>query len=135
MRVRKLDRGSVAVELVLLAPVLVALALFVVLSGRSGEASRQVQHAADHGARAASQASLSRSEAAGTAAARADLEGSGLGCLAVDVRVETSKFAELKTVTAHVSCTINHSGLSLLRIRPRTIRAESTEVVDLYRAD
>ena len=44
------DRGSATVELVLIAPVLVVLALFVVLAGRSGEALRQVQHAADHGA-------------------------------------------------------------------------------------
>src|SRR4051794_35132473 len=48
------DRGSVTVELVILAPVLVILMLFVVFVGRASGATEQIRHAADEGARAAS---------------------------------------------------------------------------------
>ena len=56
----KTERGSLTVELVLLAPVLMAMVLFGVHAGRLGEAKIQVQHAADQGARAGSQASESK---------------------------------------------------------------------------
>ena len=48
------DRGSMSVEAVLLAPVLVMFVLFVVHLGRLGAAQTRLIAAADHAARAAS---------------------------------------------------------------------------------
>lgn len=129
------DRGSATVELVLIAPVLVVLALFVVLAGRSGEALRQVQHAADHGARAASQAPLDDRESTGRNATLEDLRISGRTCRDEAVSVELTKLGRLDAVKVSVSCRIDHAGLALLGMAPRRVTAESVEVVDFYRAD
>lgn len=61
------ERGSATLELVALAPALLALVLFMVAAGRIGSAKSQVQEAARDGARAAS---LARSLDAATTAAR-----------------------------------------------------------------
>ena len=45
----KREEGSVTVELVLLAPILMTLMLFVVYAGRGAEVLTQIQHAADQG--------------------------------------------------------------------------------------
>lgn len=127
-------RGSATVELVLVAPVLMVLALFVVTAGRSGEALRQVQHAADNGARAASQASSARREAAGLDAALDDLRATGRACVDHSVRVESVKIGRLDAVKVSVSCQVNHAGLRLLGLSPRRVTAESTESIDVYRA-
>src|ERR1700712_794834 len=74
------DPGSVVVELVVLAPVLVALMLFVVFVGRAGGAVEQVRHAADQGARAASLVSRASMPGAASAAASGDLTANGSNC-------------------------------------------------------
>lgn len=132
---RRHDSGSVSVELVLMTPVLMVLVLFVVLSGRSGEALVQVQHAADQGARAASQASLSGRRNAGVRAALDDLHGSGIGCQDTEVSVDLLRIGKLHAVNVKVSCAIDHNGLELLKLSRRRVAADSTEVVDYYRAD
>ncbi len=129
------DRGSATVELVLIAPVLVVLALFVVLAGRSGEALRQVQHAADHGARAASRAPLDDRESTGRDATLEDLRTSGRTCRDQVVSVELTKLGRLDAVKVSVSCRIDHAGLAMLGMSPRRVSAESVEVIDFYRAD
>jgi len=126
--------GSATVELVLVTPVLMVLALFVVLSGRSGEALRQVQHAADHGARAASQASATKREAVGLAAAGRDLGSTGRACVDQSIQVERAKIGRFDAVKVSVSCGVEHSGLQLLGLSARRVTAESIEVIDVYRA-
>jgi Flp pilus assembly protein TadG len=135
MSAPKADRGSVSVELVLLTPLLVVLALFVVLSGRSGESLRQVQHAADEGARVASQASLSHRETAGAVAARTDLIESGVACKRERISVARVNLGRLDGVRVDVSCEIDHAGLSILKLHGQRISAQSIEVIDYYRAD
>jgi Flp pilus assembly protein TadG len=129
------NRGSAAVELVLVAPILMVLALFVVTAGRSGEAQRQVQHAADNGARAASQAAAVRREAAGQAAALADLRSNGRSCIDQSVQVMSMKIGRLNAVKVSVSCRIDHAGLRLLGLSERRVNAESVESIDVYRAE
>lgn len=129
------DRGSASVELVLLTPLLVALALFVVLSGRSGESLRQIQHAADQGARAASQAGNYRRKSAGESAARRDIVESGLSCKNIQVGVEPVALRRFSGVRVEVSCEVEHSGLSILKIHNRRVSAHSIEIVDYYRAE
>ena len=74
------DRGSVTVELVILAPVLLVLMLFVVFVGRASGATEQVRHAADEGARAASLVSRGSMWDAATAAVHSDLSTNGANC-------------------------------------------------------
>ena len=66
------QRGSMTVEFVLLAPLLLVLVLFLVLAGRVVEAHGQVDGAARDAARAAS---IARSPAAADQAVGADVNG------------------------------------------------------------
>ena len=134
---RKLRResGSVAMELVLLTPVLVVLLLFVVFAGRAGEGMSELRHAADQGARAASQASRSRMERVARAAVLTDLRSSGLSCVDPLVSLSTSNFPEGSFVTVSVTCHVSEEGLGLLRAGRRTMRATSTEIIDRFRSD
>lgn len=127
-------RGSATVELVLVTPILMVLALFVATAGRSGEALRQVQHAADNGARAASQASARNRESAGHAAAVDDLRANGRSCADQSIQVINVRIGRLDAVKVLVSCRVNHAGLRLLGLSSRRVEAESTEPIDFYRA-
>jgi Flp pilus assembly protein TadG len=70
------QRGSMAVEFVLLAPLLLGLMLFLVLAGRVVEAHGQVDGAARDAARAASVArSLGQAQAAADQAVQKDVRG------------------------------------------------------------
>ena len=127
--------GSASVELVLLAPVLMILVLLIVVAGRSGEALQQVKHAADQGARAASVAEQSRRIARGSTAALQDLQKNGVSCMSSRVDVQNLVHNSFRSVAVTVSCTVNHSGLSLLRLGSREVTARSVEVLDVYRAN
>lgn len=131
---RRIGVGSAALELVLLTPVLVTLLLFVVFAGRSGEGLSELRHAADQGARAASQASRYRMSVAARNAVLADLRSSGLSCTnpAVALSVGTGTAS---SVTVTVTCRVSDRGLGLLRVGQRTIRASSTEIIDRFRTD
>ena len=73
---RRAERGSLTVEFVLLAPLLIVLMLFLVLAGRVVEAHGQVDGAARDAARAASLArSLGQADADAKAAVNADING------------------------------------------------------------
>lgn len=129
------NRGSAAMELVLLTPALVVLLLFIVFAGRAGEGMSELRHAADQGARAASQASRSRMDHAARTAVIADLETSGLSCIEPMIALRTSTTSSGTSVTVSVSCRISDSGIRLLRIGPRMIRASSTEIIDRFRSE
>lgn len=127
--------GSASVEIALLAPVLMILVLLIVVAGRSGEALQQVKHAADQGARAASVAEQSRRVVRGTTAALQDLQKNGVSCMSSRVDVKNLVHNSFRSVAVTVSCTVNHSGLSLLRLGSREVTARSVEVLDVYRAN
>jgi Flp pilus assembly protein TadG len=127
--------GSASVEIALLAPVLMILVLLIVVAGRSGEALQQVKHAADQGARAASVAEQSRRVVRGTTAALQDLQKNGVSCMSSRVDVQNLVHNSFRSVAVTVSCTVNHSGLSLLRLGSREVTARSVEVLDVYRAN
>lgn len=127
------DRGSAAVELVLLTPLLVALLLFVVHVGRAGVGLTAVRHAADQGARAASLVSTARMHDAAQRAVMDDLVRRDASCESSSVHVHTSVVGSSTWVTVRVSCTTSTDGLSLLGAGTTTIEASSTEIVDRYR--
>ena len=131
----KCERGSATVETVILAPVLLALALFVVYAGRSTQAMAQIRHAADQGARAASMVRQERMPEIGRQAVLADLRENGNPCSNVLVNVDINNDAPTKTVLVEIECEITRVGLQLLSLNRRTIEAKSIEVIDVWRVD
>jgi len=134
MKICRRESGSASVELVLLTPVLMFLVLLVVLAGRSGEVLLQVKHAADQGARAASISAISRQTVEGRDAALNDLAAIGVSCNNPRVSVEPQQIGPTRFVKVVVECEVNHKGLDLLGVGTKTVRAESVEVLDTYRA-
>lgn len=133
------DDGNAALELVILAPVLLGLLGLVIAAGRTTIAQGSVDAAARDAAR---QASISLTPAAaqgtGQASARAALQQDGLDCAPV-VLVDTSQFAtppgEPATVTATVSCTVSLSSLALPGLPGSArLQASFTSPLDIYRS-
>lgn len=131
----KFERGSATVETVILAPVLLALVLFVVYAGRSTQAMAQIRHAADQGARAASMVREERMPEVGRQAVFADLSNNGNPCSNVLVNVAIDNDSSMRTVLVEIECEIAHRGLQLLSLSRRTIEAKSIEVIDVWRVD
>lgn len=127
--------GSVAVELVLLTPVVVVLILFVVFCGRTTRAQSLVRDAAAAGSRAASlrqQPAAARADA--MAAVASSLAGHRSTCPSPVVAVDTSALRPGGQVAVRVTCTASLSDLALLGVPgSRTFTASSVEVVDLRR--
>ncbi|WP_323187299.1 MULTISPECIES: TadE/TadG family type IV pilus assembly protein [unclassified Streptomyces] len=130
------DRGSAAVELVLVAPLLVLVMLVVVAVGLLVDARLVVSDAAHQAARAAS---LARTDtvARGSAdrAASQALREAGAACTQPRVRLATGHLAPGATVTAHVSCTADLGRLTGTGL-PGRVQVEGTaySVVDTYRS-
>jgi Flp pilus assembly protein TadG len=133
------ESGSAALELVVLAPVLLALLGLVIAAGRTSIAQGSVDAAARDAAR---QASLALSPAAalqdGQASARAALARDGLDCTSLSVFVDTSQFGrpvgQPASVRALVSCTVPLSDLALPGLPgSSTLRGEFSSPLDDYR--
>lgn len=129
------DRGSVAVEVAVLAPALVALMLLVVFAGRVSYADGEVRRAAAEAARAAS---LRQSPEAAVAAAQdtatSNLADSGFVCDELTTTVDTSQLVAGGQVSVSVRCVADMSDVTLLGVPgTRTFESRSVEVVDRYR--
>lgn len=129
------DRGSASLELVLMAPVLIVLLLFVVLVGRLGQARTDVDRAARDAARAASIARTSdAAHDSAAAAARATLADGGVACRSMTIELDAAAFAPDGAVHATVGCSVDLADLSLLGVPgSRTIKATFTQPVDAFR--
>lgn len=118
-------------EVVLLAPVLVVVLMFVTAAGRLVETSIAVRGAAESGARAASQVSSTRMSEVGTATALSHI--SGLATChrpRVSVVHETGHGPARVKVTA--SCTVSRLGVLSLIPTPQVITRASSEVIDVF---
>lgn len=129
------ERGSAAVELVLLVPMLVLILLLVVALGRFASARGLVDEAAHQAARAAS---LTRSapaaEQAAYQAAHAALDGAGVTCTSLAVTVDTGGFAPGGRVRVAVSCTVSLAEMSALGLPGhRTLEGKASSILDEYR--
>lgn len=130
--------GSATLELVVLAPALLALVLLVVAAGRVAAAGAQVDGAARDASRAAS---LERTATAARAAARdtaaASLAGQRLTCRSMTVRVTGSFAAPPGTpaaVRTSVGCTVALGDVALPGLPGvKTLTADYTSVLDTYR--
>ena len=129
----KNDRGSLTVEMVILAPMLMFMVLFGVHVGRLSEAKVQVQHAADQGARAGSLAAKSKMVSAATVAAENDLKLAGVSCAKVSVEVGLVTTSLTNAVRVQVDCDVRIDGTELLGLLPDRVHASSIEVIDEWR--
>ena len=129
------DEGAAAVELAILAPVLVVLLLFVVAAGRLVLAHQEVEAAAADAARAASiAASASGAQAAATQVAESDLAGHGITCATLSASVDTTDFNPGGAVRVTLTCSASLSGLALLSLPgSQTLSSQSTAPIDRYR--
>ena len=131
------ERGSISVEVAVIAPAFVFLMLLVVYAGKVSEADGNVERAAAEGARAAS---LRQNPAAAIDDARAvveaNLAAAGVPCSQLDMSVDTSMFEPGGTVTITVRCDASMADVTLLGVPgTRSFTATSTEVIDTYRSD
>ena len=105
-RKRREERGSASVELVLMAPVLIVILLFVVGLARIANAKQQVEAIAADGARAASlERNTSLSASAARDAVARELGERGMSCSSLDVDVDVSDYRPGGSVEVTVSCT------------------------------
>src|SRR5215470_14750457 len=134
------DRGNAALELLVLAPVTLALIGLVIAAGRTSIAEGAVQAAARDAAR---QASISLSPAAARQAALASayaaLRADGLACkpaVTVDVAQGfATPLGQPAQVSASVSCTVRLSDLLVPGLPgSRTLTARFTSPLDPYRS-
>jgi Flp pilus assembly protein TadG len=124
------ERGSMAVEVVLITPVLVAFLLLVVAFGRYVAVRGEVEAASRDAARAAS---LERSTDAARAAAEQTVHGSLTNRDCSDVQL-SGQFIAGGTITATLSCQIPLTDLGLLGL-PGSVKITGTSSapLDLYR--
>lgn len=126
------DRGSIAIEVVLIAPILIALLLLVAGLGRMAHTRGQVDGAAADAARTASlERDPEAARAAGEQAARAYLGPDA--CRTLDVRVDTAAFHPGGAVTAVIRCTASLAGLGLSGLPgSRDFTATAVAPLDTY---
>ena len=130
------ERGSLALELVVLTPVLVlTLWLLGVVSLRAMVAHAQVDEAAREAARAASIArSPASAKQVATVAAASSLRQARRTCQAVQVITDLGRFRPGGMVQVTVTCTIRLRDLGLL-LAPgsRTTEASYSAPIDVHR--
>ncbi|MEU8893708.1 TadE/TadG family type IV pilus assembly protein [Streptomyces sp. NPDC048442] len=134
------DRGSAAVEAVVVVPVLLAFGLLFVAAARLAMAGQAVDAASEHAARAASLArTVGTAQSEAQRAAAQSLTAEGQPCTATTVQADTQGLAaavgEAATVTVTVSCTVPLGDLFFFGGGPgvRTLNSKFTSVVDAYR--
>ncbi|MCB0912527.1 MAG: pilus assembly protein [Propionibacteriaceae bacterium] len=133
------ERGSAAVEITLVAPVLVLFILVVIFGGRLALARQAVQSAAFDAARAAS---LARTQTeARTAAAKtasATLANQQLPCATTQLDLDTTGFdrpvGTPATITVRLVCDVATGDLGLPGILATIpVDAEATSPLDVFR--
>jgi Flp pilus assembly protein TadG len=122
------QRGSMAIEVVILAPVLIAFTLLVVAGGRFVGRQGDVDSAARDAARAASveRTAESAESVAATVAAASLPAGAACDPAAVD----TSHWAQGGSVGVTIRCQVSYSGLGLVGL-PGSARVEGSSVAPL----
>ena len=130
------ERGSVSVEVAVIAPAFVFLLLLVVFAGKVSEADGNVERAAAEGARAASLRQNPGDAIDDAEAVVAEnLVAAGVPCTHLDTVVDTSAFEPGGTVTVTVRCEASMADVTLLGVPgTRSFEAISTEVIDTYRS-
>lgn len=129
------ERGSAAVEITMVAPVLVLFILVIIFGGRLALARQAVQAAAFDAARAAS---LARTQPDARTAAAATLANQELPCITTQLDLDTTGFAKPvgtpATVTVRLVCDVATGDLGLPGIAAIVpVDAEATSPLDSFR--
>ncbi|MFC6091588.1 TadE/TadG family type IV pilus assembly protein [Saccharothrix lopnurensis] len=131
------DDGSVAADITLATPLLIMLLVFVgVLVHRGVDARIRLDDAAHQAARAAS---IERTPAAATAAARSTaanaLAQAGVSCASLSVTAATGGLRPGGTVGVTVSCQVDFGDALILGVPGGTrLTADAVEPVDTWRS-
>jgi Flp pilus assembly protein TadG len=130
------QRGSLAIELVVLTPVIVLFVLVTLALGRLELAHEQVVGAARAAAEAASVVpSAAEAEPAAIAAARPVVASQVHSCVQLNVVTETGDFTPGGTVSVDVSCQIDFGDLLVPGFPGHTtVHAEVSAPIDPFRA-
>lgn len=130
------ESGDAAVELVLIAPVLLVVLLFVVGLGRMAHARQQVNAAAADAARAASlERNLALSDGAARRTARADLGQAGVSCAQLQVAADLSDYRPGGKVQVTVTCTALLHDVAIAGLPgSRTFRSTATVPIETWRS-
>ena len=132
-RTRPGEAGGAAVEVALVAPVLIVMLLFVVGLGRLASARAAVDGAARDAARQASiRRSPARAVAEAEALARAALAGRDVTCTDLAVDVDVAELRPGGSVAVEVACTVALSDVSLSGL-PGSKRLRSSFVAPVDR--
>ncbi|SDT01776.1 TadE-like protein [Friedmanniella luteola] len=135
----QVERGSAAIETVLIVPAFLLFVLLIIYAGRVAVTRQAVQAAAAEAARSASLArNPGQAQSAGAGGAASSLHNQHLSCRSQQVRVDASGFAAPvgtpAKVTATVICAVDLSNLTLPGLPgTRTITATMTSPIDTYR--
>jgi len=128
---KRSQSGSAGVlEIVLLTPVFMLVAMFIVEIGRVEDARTNVAYAAQSAARAAAERTSDDAPADATAVASATLAGEGITCTNLKVVTDTSDLLPAGTAKVTVSCTTGFTDLGPLHLGDTTVSASAVEVVD-----
>lgn len=125
-------RGSVTVELVVLAPVLVLLMAFVAATGLHASAATTVKAAVDGAARTASTSSRGRMVPEARMHVWRALVAESKVCASVETDVRVALNANPRTVIVSAMCRLSNSGSSWFMTHDQSVSAESTEVIDVF---
>lgn len=128
------ERGSAAVEMALLAPMLGTLVLVVIFGGRLALARQTVQASAADAARAASIArTADEAKRSATRIAEATLTNQGVTCASMSIEVDADGFQQppgtRADVTVDIACDVTTADLSLPL--PGTVRVTATSSSEL----
>ena len=137
LRFARDERGSVALELAILAPALLLLLGALVFAGRVQTSSASVEQAARAAARDASLARTADAARA-TAFASAERELNNSDCVSTDVAVDTAGFAAPigtdAAITVTVTCTVSLADLAIPGLPgTHTMAGQATSPIDRYR--
>ncbi|MFC0625320.1 TadE/TadG family type IV pilus assembly protein [Kribbella deserti] len=129
------ERGTMALELAILAPIMLMLFMFLMACGRYYQTASLLENAAREGARAASQArsvedaEVRLNDAVDRAAGQAFRS-----CADTASGSITSGFAPGETLSVEVTCTIDYRDLGLLGLSGDTVVSRTfSSSVDPYR--
>ncbi len=131
------EYGTAALELVLIAPVLLVVMLFVIGLGRMAHARQEVESVAADAARAASlERNTAQSAAAARTAAQTSLGDAGLACTQLSVSVDISNYRPGGQVEVTVSCTAQLGDVALSGLGgSKVFTASSIVPIETHRAN
>jgi Flp pilus assembly protein TadG len=131
------ERGMLALEFAILAPILLVLLLFLMACGRYFQTSSILENAARDGARAATQArtAAGAQDVVNRAVTRSMDQRVAESCKnSVQGVITTADFTAGAPITVQVTCTIDYRDLGLLGMNDDvTISRSFTSTLDAYR--